>query len=87
MRVLDGMRKVMAVASGGGHWVELRRLMPAFAGREVLYVSTEPVADADLAPARYYRGHQRHPEEPSRLREHHPRDLSPSSAASARRWS
>jgi UDP-N-acetylglucosamine:LPS N-acetylglucosamine transferase len=48
------MRKVMAVASGGGHWVELRRIMPAFAGSEVVYVSTEPLADADLAPARYY---------------------------------
>ena len=55
MQVLGDMCKVMAVASGGGHWVELRRLMPAFAGSEVLYVSTEPVADADLAPARYYR--------------------------------
>jgi UDP-N-acetylglucosamine:LPS N-acetylglucosamine transferase len=48
------MRKVMAVASGGGHWVELRRIMPAFAGAEVVYVSTELPADADLAPARYY---------------------------------
>ena len=48
------MRKVMAVASGGGHWVELRRLLPAFAGAELVFVSTEPVADADLAPARYY---------------------------------
>jgi UDP-N-acetylglucosamine:LPS N-acetylglucosamine transferase len=48
------MRKVMAVASGGGHWVELRRIMPAFAGTEVFYVSTEAEADADLAPARYY---------------------------------
>jgi UDP-N-acetylglucosamine:LPS N-acetylglucosamine transferase len=53
-RVTVSMRKVMAVASGGGHWVELRRIMPAFDGAEVVYVSTEPVADADLAPARYY---------------------------------
>ena len=44
----------MAVASGGGHWVELRRIIPAFAGSEVFYVSTEAEADADLAPARYY---------------------------------
>jgi UDP-N-acetylglucosamine:LPS N-acetylglucosamine transferase len=51
------MRKVMAVASGGGHWVELRRIMPAFAGAEVVYVSTEPLADADLAPSRYYAVH------------------------------
>jgi UDP-N-acetylglucosamine:LPS N-acetylglucosamine transferase len=48
------MRKVMAVASGGGHWVELRRIMPAFEGAEVVYVSTDPQGDADLAPARYY---------------------------------
>lgn len=48
------MRKVMAIASGGGHWVELRRIIPAFAGSEVFYVSTEAGADADLAPARYY---------------------------------
>lgn len=50
----SGLRKVMAVASGGGHWVELRRIMPAFEGCETVWVSTEPVADADLAPARYY---------------------------------
>jgi UDP-N-acetylglucosamine:LPS N-acetylglucosamine transferase len=46
--------RIMAVASGGGHWVELRRIVPAFDGAEVVYVSTEPQADADLAPARYY---------------------------------
>lgn len=51
------MRKVMAVSSGGGHWVELRRLLPAFAGTEVVYVSTEPAADPDLAPSRYYAVH------------------------------
>ncbi len=32
--------KVMAVASGGGHWVQLLRLRPAFAGEEVIYVTT-----------------------------------------------
>ena len=46
--------RIMAVASGGGHWVELRRIVPAFDGAEVVYVSTDPQADADLAPARYY---------------------------------
>jgi UDP-N-acetylglucosamine:LPS N-acetylglucosamine transferase len=51
---MRAVRKVMAVASGGGHWVELRRIMPAFEGAEVVYVSTDPRGDADLAPARYY---------------------------------
>lgn len=37
----------MAVASEGGHWVQLMRLRPAFEEGEVVYVSTNP----DLAHA------------------------------------
>lgn len=37
-------RKVLAVSSGGGHWVELRRLEAAFAGLDVVYASTDPSA-------------------------------------------
>ena len=33
--------RVLAVASGGGHWVQLRRLAPAFAGCDVTYVTVE----------------------------------------------
>jgi len=33
--------KVLAIASKGGHWVELLRLMPAFSGMEVVFVSTQ----------------------------------------------
>ena len=80
------MRKVMAVASGGGHWVELRRIMPAFAGTEVFYVSTETEADADLAPARYYAVTNVTAEEPPRLRFRPSASSTPSSAPSARRW-
>ena len=32
-------RKLVAVASGGGHWVQLLRLAPAFAGCKVVYVT------------------------------------------------
>ena len=32
---------VLAVASGGGHWVQLRRLLPAFAGARVSWLTTE----------------------------------------------
>jgi UDP-N-acetylglucosamine:LPS N-acetylglucosamine transferase len=45
----------MAVASGGGHWVELRRILPAFEGLEVVYASVDATIDADLGQARYYR--------------------------------
>jgi UDP-N-acetylglucosamine:LPS N-acetylglucosamine transferase len=47
-------RKVLAVSSGGGHWVELGRLRAAFAGLDVAYVSTEPADAASLGGARHY---------------------------------
>jgi len=34
-------KKILAVASGGGHWVQLRRLAPAFDGCDVTYVTVE----------------------------------------------
>lgn len=33
-------KKLLAVASGGGHWVQLLRLLPAFDGLHVEFVST-----------------------------------------------
>ena len=33
-------KRILAVASGGGHWIQLRRLMPAFQEHEVIYVTT-----------------------------------------------
>lgn len=35
------MPKVLAVASGGGHWIQLRRLSPAFATAEVMWLTTQ----------------------------------------------
>ena len=45
--------RVMAVSSGGGHWVELRRVQAAFAGADVFYVSTDASAAVGLG-ARHY---------------------------------
>lgn len=33
--------KILAVASVGGHWIQLLRLMPAFEGKEVVFASTK----------------------------------------------
>jgi UDP-N-acetylglucosamine:LPS N-acetylglucosamine transferase len=33
-------KKILAVASGGGHWIQLLRLRPAFEDCDVVYVST-----------------------------------------------
>jgi len=45
----------MVATSDGGHWVQMRRILPAFAGFETVFVGTEPALDADLGGARYYR--------------------------------
>jgi UDP-N-acetylglucosamine:LPS N-acetylglucosamine transferase len=43
--------KILAVASGGGHWVQLLRLRPAFAGAHVVYVTVDRVYRTDIGPA------------------------------------
>lgn len=49
------MKKILAVASGGGHWVQLRRLFRAFDGCDLALatVHADYVADAP-AGARFY---------------------------------
>ena len=44
----------MAIASGGGHWVQLRRIMPALDGMDVFYVSLDPSLAADVPGHDYY---------------------------------
>lgn len=36
------MKRVLAVASGGGHWVQLQRLRPAFDGAALTFMTTNP---------------------------------------------
>lgn len=43
-------KTILAVASGGGHWVQLLRLRPAFEGKQVIWVSRDPASAADVAP-------------------------------------
>jgi UDP-N-acetylglucosamine:LPS N-acetylglucosamine transferase len=47
-------QRVLAVASSGGHWVQLRRLAPAFAGQDVAYLTTDSGYRAEVGPARFY---------------------------------
>lgn len=46
--------RVLAVASGGGHWTELMRIREAFDGADVAYVSVKEMYRADVAPHRFY---------------------------------
>ena len=46
-------RRVIAIASGGGHWVQLMRLRPALRDCEVTYVTVHPQYRADVGDARF----------------------------------
>lgn len=47
-------KRILAVASGGGHWVQLLRLRPAFAGFDVTYATVQPSYAAQVPDARFF---------------------------------
>jgi peptidoglycan/xylan/chitin deacetylase (PgdA/CDA1 family) len=47
--------RVLAVASGGGHWMQLRRLAPALEGCDVAWVTVNDGYRAEVGGARFYR--------------------------------
>ena len=44
-------KKIVAIASGGGHWVELLRLRPAFEGHFVVFVTVNEAYRAHVGDA------------------------------------
>lgn len=50
--------KILAIASGGGHWVQLRRMRSAWAGCRTVWVTTHPgyraEVEADGGNTRFY---------------------------------
>lgn len=49
------MKKILAVASGGGHWTELMRLREVFNEHDVVFVGVKPFYRSDVDPHRFYR--------------------------------
>jgi len=47
-------RRVLAIASGGGHWVQLLRLRPAFEGSHVVYCSVHGAYAEQVPEHRFY---------------------------------
>jgi len=47
--------RILAIASGGGHWIQLLRLRPAFAGADLSYASVDPALSADVPGHRFFR--------------------------------
>lgn len=46
--------KILAVASGGGHWIQLLRLQPAFERLDVAYVGVQPSYAEEVSGHRFY---------------------------------
>lgn len=47
--------KVLVISSGGGHWVQLLRLRPAFEGCDVTYATVRRSYRSDLEPGARFR--------------------------------
>lgn len=53
MAVFKKRPKVLAISSGGGHWVQLLRLRPAFEGCDVTYATVREGYRADVGEAEF----------------------------------
>lgn len=47
-------KKILAVSSGGGHWVELIRITPAFEGHDVAFATVDNTYRSGVGSARFY---------------------------------
>ncbi|MCS6858644.1 MAG: hypothetical protein NZM37_13080 [Sandaracinaceae bacterium] len=47
-------KRVLAIASGGGHWIELMQLKPALEGHEVVWCTVDRAYQAHVAGAPFY---------------------------------
>lgn len=47
-------RKLLAVSSGGGHWVQLRRVVPAFEGFEIVYTTVVAAYRSQVPDNRFH---------------------------------
>ena len=48
MKQTGKRKRVLAISSGGGHWVQLLRLQPAFEGTDVTYATVLPSSRSDI---------------------------------------
>src|SRR5271169_4098736 len=53
---VDGVmpRRILVVASGGGHWIQMQRLQPIFDGLDVAFVSVYSDYAEEVPGHRYY---------------------------------
>jgi len=46
--------RILAIASGGGHWIQLLRLRPAFIGADLSYASVDQTLATDVPGHRFF---------------------------------
>lgn len=51
----EKQKKILAVASGGGHWIQLMRIKKAFDGCTVIYVSTHQGYEKIVHDKKFYK--------------------------------
>lgn len=54
MKSAGKIQRVLAVASSGGHWVELLRLIPAFVNHEIVFVTVMHSYRSQVPGKRFY---------------------------------
>lgn len=54
-RIAKKTKTVLAIASGGGHWVQLLRLRPAFEGCHVIFATTKDSYASDISEDEQFR--------------------------------
>lgn len=54
MSATPARKRILAVASSGGHWIQLARLRPAFEGHEVSYLTTSVGHRDEVEGAPFY---------------------------------
>ena len=50
-------KRILAVSSGGGHWVQLLRLAPAFSGHDLAFVTVSGAYAQQVRGSRFYAVH------------------------------
>lgn len=60
-------KRVLAVASSGGHWVQLRRIVPALAQCDIAFVTTMRSYRPEVEKARFYTVADGNIHQPARL--------------------
>lgn len=47
-------KRILAISSGGGHWLQLQRIKECFAGHDIAYATVHASARAEVPGARFY---------------------------------